>query len=135
MRMLNKIALTSLTCLLVGSLGCSFMARGPEDYRNDTASLLETKRGEIKGCYDRALEADASVGGKVVLNFTVEQKTGTIKDVAVAPGTTAPEQLSQCVVTAVQDLKLTPEDQRDGLATFTWEFKANQPAAAGAPAA
>lgn len=126
---MRKITTTAFTTLLIASLGCSFMARGPDDYRNDTASLLETKRGEIKSCYDGALEADASVGGKVVVNFTVEKKTGTVKDVAVAPGTTAPDQLSQCVVTAVSGLKLTPEDQRDGLATFTWVFQANQPAA------
>jgi hypothetical protein len=121
-----------LTVSVAFTLGCSFIARGPEDYRDATAEVLEAKRAEIKSCYDGHLERDPTMGGKVVLNFTVEQKTGTFTNVQADPATTAPEALTGCVMTAIQGLKLAPEDRRDGLATFSWEFRANTPAPAPA---
>jgi hypothetical protein len=45
--------------------------------------------------------------------------------------TTAPEPLGQCVITAINGLTLDPPDERDGIASFVYEFKA---APAPAPA-
>ncbi|MCB9753473.1 MAG: AgmX/PglI C-terminal domain-containing protein [Myxococcales bacterium] len=120
-----------ITCLLVASSfapACTCIARGPDDYRKDTEALVSEKNPEIKRCYDAALVNDANLGGDVVVNFTVEKKTGTIMNPAVdTERTTAPVELGDCIVQAIDGLVLKPEDQRDGLATFSWTFKANPP--------
>ena len=102
---------------------CSGMARSPERYRDDTRAAIESRNPEIKSCYDRALETDAGVQGTVVVNFTVEKKTGEFKEVAYdQQETTAPESIAMCVVETLQGMTLDPADQRDGQATFRWEF-------------
>ena len=106
--------------------GCTCLARDAETYRAETRTLLETKNQAVKDCYDQALTADPVVDGQVTVKFKVEKKTGKIMDTAVDPERTkAPEALSQCIVNAVDGLTLDPVDQRDGLATFSWTFKAN----------
>jgi hypothetical protein len=110
------------TCLLSLS-ACSFIARGEDQYRSDTRSLLESKNSEVRACYDNALAANPAQSGRVVVNFTVEKKTGKLSNIAVDPNeTNAPEPLQNCVVSALEGLVLTPEDRRDGQATFTWAF-------------
>lgn len=110
---LASVALTS---------GCSFIARGEDQYRTDTRALLETKNSDIRACYDRELANNPGLNGDVVVQFTVEKKTGTISNVSAAEGSTAPESLQSCVVAALDGLQLTPEDRRDGQATFTYTF-------------
>jgi hypothetical protein len=104
------------------SMGCSFIARGEDQYRTDTRALLETRNADIRACYDKELEGNPGLNGDVVVQFTVEKKTGTITQVAAAEGSSAPESLQTCVVTALEGLALTPEDRRDGQATFTYTF-------------
>ena len=119
------------TLLLAGSAvvpGCTCVARDAETYKADTRNLLETKNAQLKSCYDDALKADPALDGTVVVKFKVEKKTGKIIDTAVDSGRTkAPESLSKCIVEAVDGLTLDPVDQRDGMATFSWTFKANEP--------
>lgn len=113
------------TLFVVGliSAGCSFHARDADGYRKDTRTLLESKSGDIKACYDAALTKDPKVSGSVIVHFTVEKKTGTVKEAKVDAASTAPAELSQCVVTAIQGLVLDPPDARDGDATYSWEFQ------------
>ncbi|MEZ4221207.1 MAG: AgmX/PglI C-terminal domain-containing protein [Polyangiaceae bacterium] len=113
----------SLVMIAAATSACSFAARSPEMYRDDTAALLETKSAEIKSCYDQKLQANQSAAGTVRVQFMVQKDTGQIVDPQVdAAGTTAPAEVSSCVVTAINGLTLTPPDQNDGQATFTWEF-------------
>ena len=114
--------------VMLSTLGaCSFIARGEDQYREDTRALLETQNADIKACYDRALASNPAQSGSVVVNFTVEKKTGTVTNVAANPDeSTAPENLQSCVVSAIEGLKLTPEDRRDGEATFTWVFRGGE---------
>lgn len=123
---------TIFSLLLVASSavvpGCTCIARDAETYKNDTRSLIETRNKAIKDCYDVALTTDGKVSGEVVVNFTVEKKTGKIINTQVDQANTkAPEALSKCIVDAVDGLTLDPVDQRDGQATFTWKFRANEP--------
>ncbi|MGH1348509.1 MAG: AgmX/PglI C-terminal domain-containing protein [Nannocystales bacterium] len=104
------------------SMGCSFIARGEDQYRTDTRALLETRNADVRSCYDKELANNPALSGDVVVNFTVEKKTGAIMNATAAEGSTAPESLQTCVVTAVDGLALTPEDRRDGQATFTYTF-------------
>jgi hypothetical protein len=109
---------------LIAIPACTCIARGEDQYRTDTRAVLETKSPDIKACYDQALAANQSLSGQVVVNFTVEKKTGKIANPAVdANQSTAPESLQNCVLAALDGLQLTPEDRRDGKATFTWTFQ------------
>jgi hypothetical protein len=109
--------------LLAGSAGCSFNARSPEQYRDDTAALLQTKNTAIKTCYDGVLRSQPGSKGTVTVRFKVEEETGRIKDIAVDPArTTAPGPVAECVAKELNGLVLQPPDARDGSAIFAWEF-------------
>ncbi len=123
MRLLTTIAVFSLA---VSFLGCSFQyhARDADTYRRDTRALLSTKNADIRACYDQQLKTNENASGDVVVDFKVQEDTGTILNAAVnQERTTAPAALSQCVVDALDGLALDPPDAREGVATFTWEFK------------
>jgi len=123
----------ALLALAVGAVGCSFAARDATMYAQDTQKVLETRNAAIKTCYDQALKTDAKVAGSVTVKFTVKTETGELADIKVdAAGTTAPDALSQCVVTSIQGLKLAPPDDQEGLATFTWNFQVGTPGVVGA---
>jgi hypothetical protein len=125
----------TLLSLLAVTTACSFIARGEDQYRSDTRNVLEQRTSEVRACYDNALAQNPAQSGTVVVNFTVEKKTGKLTNVAVDPNqTTAPDSLSNCVVNAVDGLTLTPEDRRDGLAEFRWVFRGPD-GGAGKPAA
>jgi hypothetical protein len=122
----TKIALI----VLAGSmaLGCQFNARSAEDYQKETAQLLESRADQLKSCYDEILKTDSKAAGTVTVNFSVEPKTGSIVNPSVdAEKSTASEPLQQCVVTALEGLALDPPDAREGVASFTYEFTANEP--------
>ena len=128
----------ALLALAVGAVGCSVAARDANMYAQDTQKVLESRNDAIKTCYDQALKTDTKVAGTVTVKFTVKPDTGDLTDIKVdAAGTTAPEALSQCVVTSIQGLKLAPPDDQEGLATFTWNFQVGGAMAApvAAPAA
>jgi hypothetical protein len=121
--MANTTLKFGLVALLASVTGCQFYARSPEDYRDATQKVLDTKAGDIQACYTAALKGKQDLQGKVSVQFTVEAETGKIKDVKVDPaGTTAPQELSTCVTNAFSGLALTPADKRDGVATWVYDF-------------
>jgi hypothetical protein len=131
---MNTLKTLGFALVLGAVSACSFAARDPENYRNDTAALLASKNAEIATCYTDILKADKSAAGTVTVAFTVEKKTGSIVDAKVVPEkTTAPQAVQVCVTNAIAPLALKPPDRRPGLATFTWEFAATQTTAPAAP--
>jgi len=110
--------------LLCGSLaGCSFYARGPDDYRKAVRAVLEKKQPEVEACYKRSYEADKNAQGRVVAKFEVEAKSGKVMNASViADETNANAALQQCVLGSLEGLTLDPPDQRTGDAKFTWDF-------------
>jgi len=130
--MTKSLTKLSLVALVLGAVGCSYYARSPEKYREATRELIEAKRPEIEACYTTALQEQQDLTGRVAILFSVQPETGIITNTRVDEGqTTAPETLAQCVVEAVNGLKLSPADEREGQATFFFDFVAQQPAAAG----
>jgi hypothetical protein len=110
-----------LGCVALG--GCSFYARGPDDYRQAVRNMLDTKSAGLEGCYKSAREQNPQSQGAVVVRFDVEPKTGDIvRPEVVKEQTTADEILQRCVLESLAGLKLEPPDQRQGQATFRWEF-------------
>ena len=76
-----KKALLALT--LLPALGCSFHARSPDEYRDATEALLQTKNADVKLCYDEALKTNKDLSGDVTVHFKVEAETGKVFDVTV----------------------------------------------------
>jgi hypothetical protein len=125
-----RIVRLSLLAVVTGLAGCSFAARSPEMYRDDTAALLETRSPQVKSCYDEVLKTDKTLQGRVTVQFTVEHDTGNVTNVSADPaGTTAPATLTSCVVNSLQGLVLNPPDKRDGKASFVYEFTFGAPGA------
>ena len=118
-------AMSMLTLLACGlAAGCSFHARDAESYRQDTRTLLETRNSDIKSCYDVELQRDPKATGTVVVKFTVQKETGRIVEPKVDEvASSAPTTLGQCVVRAIDGLALEPPDERNGDATFRWQFQ------------
>lgn len=120
--------LCGLVCAATFMIGCQFYARSAEDYAKETEALLATKNEQIKGCYDKALKKDKEAHGVVSVSFKVEKKTGKIVEPTINKDkTTAPKALAKCVTKAMEGLTLDPPDQRDGMASFEYEFAANPP--------
>lgn len=104
----------TFVCTGVALVTTACIARGPDDYRQVTRSLVDTKKGDIESCF-------SGTKGKVVVNFTVEKKTGKITNALIDEKTsTAPAEVGQCVVGKIEGLTLAEPDMRDGAATFTW---------------
>jgi hypothetical protein len=117
-------ALGALGALLATVSGCSvsYNVRSPEDYRQATRALLESKESDFKQCYANVIAKTPDAQGSVTVQFTVEEKTGKILTPASLPTSTAPEPLQACVVNGLNGLKLDPPDQRTGAATMTFDF-------------
>ena len=112
-----------LSCAALG--GCA--VRSPDMYRDDTRRLLDTRRTILAACYDAELQAHPTANGKVIVRFMVERVSGKvvhpqIDDLLSTPNRT----LRGCVLDAWQGLLLAPPDERNGDATFTWEFQLPQ---------
>jgi hypothetical protein len=108
--------------LLVASIstGCEFHARSADDYRKDTRQVLETRLPQLKECYDAALKQDKQANGEVVVHLVVQKKTGDFAEIELSGK--ADEPVRECVKKALQGLKLTPVDERDGHGEFTFKF-------------
>ena len=92
------------------------IARGPDDYRSVTRTLVDTKKADIEECF-------AGQKGKAVINFTVEKKTGKIMNPVVdEKASTASPEAATCVATKIDGLAIEQPDMRDGAATFTWNY-------------
>lgn len=118
-----KTTAVILTASLSVLAGCSFAARSPEMYRDDTQKVLETKHAEIRACYDEILKGTPGVGGKVTVKFEVAEETGKIQNVVVdQPTTTAPPAVGECVRKHIEGLELAPPDARLGQASFEYDF-------------
>ena len=117
----------SLLAVVASSFGCGgggFIARDVEIYRQDIRELISTQNPFIKACYDEQLENDANISGKVVVKFMVQKESGMISNPSIDESkSTAPADLGQCIVDAIEGLQLEQPDTSDAFATFTWEFK------------
>jgi outer membrane biosynthesis protein TonB len=118
-----KIAI--LTCTVITTIllaGCA--VRDAAMYRDDTRKLLEAKEPVLRQCYDAELQKDPKASGKVIVSFTVKKDTGVLDDPKLDDLQSTPNrELRRCVMDALKGLTLDPADERDGEATFTWDFQ------------
>lgn len=123
--MMQQRSLQVLGLLALASMfsGCSFHARGPEDYRKAVRKVLDSRNKQVESCYKSELKSDEAAKGKVVVKFDVEPSSGNIANAKIVEKqTTANAALQQCVLKSLDGLKLDPADQRKGEATFSWDF-------------
>ena len=114
-----------LTCCLGALLGAGCAVRDAGMYRDDTRKLLQGQEPVLRQCYDAELQRDRNAGGKVIVSFTLQKDTGVLVNPKVDDLQSTPNrELRRCVVDALKGLKIDPPDERDGEATFTWEFQA-----------
>jgi len=112
----KTIIVRALACIGLAALTTACIARGPEDYRQVTRSLVDSQKAEIQGCFSGA-------PGKVVVDFTVEKKTGKISNAKIDESkSTAGAEVGSCIVSKIEGLTLEQPDMRDGAANFTWQF-------------
>ncbi|MEM1033494.1 MAG: hypothetical protein AAGA56_11745 [Myxococcota bacterium] len=113
----------SLGALLsVSVAGCAFAKRSPEMYRKDTTALLETKRGELKACYDGVLRENEKTSGSLTIFVVFEKDTGKITKTEVREAQ-VPAELQTCVENSLAGLVLQPGDADEGHGTFTYLFE------------
>lgn len=111
-----------LLAALSGASACA--VRTPEMYRDDTRQLLTSKRPVLAACYDAELQTHPQADGKVIVHFTVERDSGRVLNPRIDDLLSTPNRtLRGCVLDAMRGLMLAPPDDRNGDATFTWEFK------------
>ena len=108
----------------LASIAACAHGRNVASYRDDTASLLETRNPELKTCYEAALQSDAKLGGTVTVQFVIQGESGMIKNPTIDPTrSTATPALGECVLKAINGLVLAPPDRSEGRATYTYEFR------------
>lgn len=97
--------------------------RSPAKYRQDTHTLLESRSSSLEACYEKALETEPSLEGKLTIHFVVKKRTGEILKPTLDTSVVPPQQLALCVFDALDGLRLEPADGNDGDATFVFEFR------------
>jgi len=123
--MKSILSVAMIAGCISSAVGCSYAARSPENYRDDTQAALASKNDVIRACYDGVLKSAPGAQGAVTVNFEVETEHGTIGKVEVdKAATTAPEAVAECVTKNIAGLAIAPPDARTGQGTFSWNFAA-----------
>ena len=124
---MRSVTMILVLAIVASSFGCGgggFVARDEEIYRQDIRELISTQNPFIKACYDELLESDAKISGTIVVKFMVQKESGMISNPSIdESNSTAPADLGQCIVDAIEGLQLENPDTSDALASFTWEFR------------
>lgn len=119
---MKKLALIAFAALSAVA-GCSFAARSPDMFRDDTKKLFDTKGNDMKACYDGVLKGTPGAAGKVTVNFQWEHGTGALQNPTVdAAKTTAPAPVQECVTKNLGGLVMNPADSRDGQGSWSFDF-------------
>ena len=117
--------LASLAGICAALSGCA--VRSPDMYRDDTRRLLDGKRSILAACYDAELQTHPTASGRVIVRFTIERNSGKVVNPQIDDLLSTPNRtLRGCVLDALQGLVLAPPDERNGDATFTWDFQVAQ---------
>jgi hypothetical protein len=112
-----------LGLLVIALAACGGMKRSQTVYRADTQQLLASRTSQLESCYAKTLAANGQASGLVTVSFTVEKKTGKLKEAkADQAHTTAPEPVVLCVLESLAGLTLQPPDGNDGKATFAYDL-------------
>jgi len=108
-------------CLAAAS-ACTM--RDMDAYHRDVRQLLEGRQPIVQACYDAELQTHKTAAGHVVVHFKIARATGRILEPRVdLARSSADRTLRGCVLESLRGLALRPPEERDGEATFVWEFR------------
>lgn len=81
---------------------------------------LRSRQAAVRRCYERELRNNPTLGGRVVVRFSV-QPTGTISNVTTTENTTGSAAVAACVTSVVRGIRFT-EGPDGGSVTYTFPF-------------
>jgi hypothetical protein len=90
--------------------------------RQDITARMESAKPTITDCYAKELKIDRKLRGTVDLSFETTPKTGDFDKVTVTRDDMKDPQLEQCVVTAVDGLKLAQPVKSKIAVTYPLDF-------------
>jgi pSer/pThr/pTyr-binding forkhead associated (FHA) protein len=82
--------------------------------------VIKAKMAQIRYCYQRELQKDPSLGGKIVIGFTIA-KDGTVSKADVKSTTIASAAVGQCVVERFYKMQF-PEPKGGGIVIVSYPF-------------
>lgn len=124
---MNKILMTFAVFAPLASVACGGAIRIGDAYRDDTVKLVQAQANpKIQQCFQgivKTTPTPKSLEGTTTVSFVVAKETGIVGNAAIVPGaTTTQDPVNQCVLAALNGLKLDPPDNVEGDATFAWQF-------------
>jgi len=87
------------------------------------AAVIRRHANEIKFCYEKELQKDPALGGKVTVAWTIDA-SGGVSDAMVQESTLANAQVENCIVSRI--LRWRFPEEKNGASTqvnFPWVFK------------
>ena len=92
--------------------------------RDVVAAVIKRHANEIRFCYNKELQKDPSLGGKVAVSWTIAP-SGAVSDAMVSESTLGNANVENCIVSRIRRWRFPQE--KNGASTqvnFPWVFKA-----------
>jgi TonB family protein len=83
-------------------------------------SMIKTRIGAIKACYERELKANPTLAGKITIQFTIEER-GNVSSVKVTENSIGSDAVGTCVANAIQRFRFNPGPS-GGSVSFSYPF-------------
>ena len=73
--------------------------------REDILKVINRKKTSIRGCYEKILQTNQSLKGKLMVNFTI-QLNGSVKDASIVKGKSSmkDKKVTKCVMGIVKNM-------------------------------
>ncbi len=114
---------------LVGSSGASSLPLGAEATvaqgldRDQIAAVINRNLGQVRFCYEQALQGDPTVNGRVAIDFTIAG-TGLVKSASIANSTLNAKAVEDCLVLRLKTWKFPlPEGGVDVRVTYPFVLR------------
>lgn len=82
--------------------------------------IVRQRLSLIRYCYEKAMERDPTIGGKIAVKFTINA-TGAVSQAAAGDTTISDATMVSCVVAAVRGLSF-PQPENGGVMVVTYPF-------------
>jgi hypothetical protein len=92
-------------------------------YSKDVMASLAAFDPNLRTCYTRALEQNASLKGDLVLQVLASSKTGTIRQAKKSKGAISDGAMIDCMITELQQIPMPVQENMVGELTFIFETK------------
>ncbi|WP_375769146.1 AgmX/PglI C-terminal domain-containing protein [Archangium gephyra] len=106
---------------------------GPGLDKEQIRSVIEANRGDIRECYERALEQSPQLQGLIAVRFMINAD-GSVSDPVAARNTVGDAGLEQCIASKMTAWRFPPVADGGRVAvTYPFLFRARQEPDAGTP--